>query len=482
MTDQGDMTPAVWDPTARGGEGGWVRRPAPGTRPTGPAAPVPAAGPYPGQGATGPGAAGPGATGPGAPGPGATALPPVSGRFGPPMAPPPAPGAVGDQGPPLVARPYLTPGAPSAPPTAPPGTPAGSPPPPAGGAATPPWETPRPAAAGGFPDHATAQGGGRATAPPPMPSAPPGPPGGLGFDATAAIPRTPAQAPPPFAQPHPQPSYGQPFAQAGYPPQAPGGINLPGRYEELEPAGPDPDGRPRRRGPLLVGAGLVLLLAIGGGTVLALQNSGSTGPTAKAAPPVATAPTGSPAPGGTATGAPSGAASAGSSASASASASAGSSVSPNAQAEAQALDALLTQGESARAPISSAVALVGSCPAKSDIDSAAQTLNTGAQQRDQLVAALAKLNMADVPGGADAVASLKTAWQESGDIDRAYAAWAKTVGAQGCGGGNTAPDTPDKQRADQLNPQATQAKKDFVTKWSALAGTYGLTAPTWDRI
>jgi hypothetical protein len=126
--------------------------------------------------------------------------------------------------------------------------------------------------------------------------------------------------------------------------------------------------------------------------------------------------------------------------------------------------------------------MVESCPAKTDIDSAAQTFNSGAQQRDQLLTALGKLNLADVPGGADAAASLKTAWQESGDIDRAYAAWARTVSAQGCGGNKTAPDTADKQRADQLNPQATQAKKDFVTKWSALAGTYGLTAPTWDRI
>lgn len=309
-----------------------------------------------------------------------------------------------------------------------------------------------------------------------MPPLPPGPPGGGDFDATQAIPRTPAQAGPPFAQ--------QPFAQAGYPPppaQASGGINLPGRYEELEPAGPDRDGR-RRRGPLVVGAGLVLLLAIGGGTVLALENSGSSSPTAKAAPPATSTPSGSPSPGGAPTGTPSGAPGAGSSASAGASAGASSSVSANAQAEAQALDALLTQGESARAPISSAVALVGSCPAKSDIDSAAQTLDTGAQQRDQLVASLDKLNMADVPGGADAVASLKTAWQDSGDIDRAYAAWARTISAQGCGGSGTAPNTPDKQRADQLNPQATQAKKDFVTKWSALAGSYGLTAPTWDRI
>lgn len=217
---------------------------------------------------------------------------------------------------------------------------------------------------------------------------------------------------------------------------------------------------------------MVLLLAVGGGTVFALQGSGATKPAAKAAPPAAPAPsTGAPAGGP----APTGGAAGSTAASASPSASAGGSAGPNALAEAQALDALLTQGEAAKSPIGSAVAQVQSCPAKADIDSAAQIFDSAAQQRDQLLAALAKLNLADLPGGADAAASLKTAWQDSSQIDRSYAAWARTVSAQGCGGANTAPSTPDEQQADALNPQATQAKQDFVAKWNALAAGYGLT-------
>ncbi|MFD0572778.1 hypothetical protein ACFQ0T_30550 [Kitasatospora gansuensis] len=83
--------------------------------------------------------------------------------------------------------------------------------------------------------------------------------------------------------------------------------------------------------------------------------------------------------------------------------------------------------------------------------------------------------------GVEAVALLKTAWQTSGDIDRAYAAWARGVGSQGCSNGS-APGGADLKRANELNPQATQAKKDFVAKWNSLANTFGLTARTWDRI
>ncbi|MGF1432583.1 hypothetical protein ACQRUO_39580, partial [Kitasatospora sp. LaBMicrA B282] len=169
-------------------------------------------------------------------------------------------------------------------------------------------------------------------------------------------------------------------------------------------------------------------------------------------------------------------------ASASASASASSSAGPNAQAEAQALDGLLARGESAKAPIGSAVAQVDSCPAAADITSAAQTFDSAAQQRDALLGELAKLNLADLPGGADAAATLKTAWQDSAGIDRSYAAWARTVATQGCGSSKTAPTTADKQKADALNPQATQAKQDFVAKWNPIASTYNLTNRTWDRI
>lgn len=342
MTDQSDPTPAVWDPAARDGAGGWVRRPAAAS-----AAPV---------------------------------------------TPPPAEPAVSRA--PLTARPLLQ----------------------------------------SFLD---------------APAVPPTPP-------------TPPPAAPPAAQEYPPPPAQSPYQQPYQP------------YEGAEPLPLAPQ-RPARRSPLLVGAGVLLLLAVAGGAALALHGgSSSTKAQANPLPPAATGSTH-----------PSSAPSAstpGSAGTPTAAASASTGAGPNALAQAQALDSLLTRGEAAKAPIGSAVAMVSSCPAKADIDSAAQVFDTAATQRAQLLTDLGKLSFSDLPGGADAAQSLKTAWQQSESIDQAYEAWAKTVSAQGCGATKTAPDTPDKQNADALNPQATQSKQDFVTKWNALASTYGLAPRTSDRI
>ncbi|MEU1510503.1 hypothetical protein [Kitasatospora sp. NPDC005748] len=418
MTDQQNTAPAVWDPTARGGAGGWVRgpqQPAPGAAQP-PAAPPATARPVPP-----------------APGrPGEAPQPPGPSPF-PPQ--PPTAGGVGDQGPPLAARPYLAGGQ-------------GHPAPPTG---------PQPPASG-FPGHAAPQGpaGGGYGYPPPPPAQP--------------------QAQPPYdAGPYPQQYPGYPAQQ--YPPyQQP---DYATDYEDL-----DAEDRPaNRRAPLLIAFALLFVLALGGGILWAAKGkddpadrSAAPAPSASAGQSTAGNPPPAPGPDGS-SGAPSPAAS--DTASASASPTAGT-AGPGAPEQAKALDELLTQGESAKAPIGSAVAKVSSCPAKADIDSAAQVFDSGAKQRDQLLAKLATLTVTDLPGGADAVQSLKSAWQLSADIDRAYASWARAVSAQGCSG--SAPNTADKKHADELNPQATQAKRDFVTKWKAIADPYGLTARTQDRI
>ncbi|MGW3072253.1 hypothetical protein [Kitasatospora sp. NPDC001132] len=396
MTDQQNSAPAVWDPTARGGAGGWVRgpqRPADARSASeASAAPAPAA----------------------------------------PTAPlPPAPGAVGDQGPPPGARPY-----PATPPGYDPPTarlfPAATPPPPAAPPAAPP-----------FPSHSGPQSH--------VPQQDPGHDYFLQPPAAAPPPPPAAAPPPPYAF---QPDY----------PTGPVG-------EEERPA--------NRRAPLLIGFALLLVLAVGGGLLFAVRGGGDKDGQAAPAPTSARA-TGAdslpPAPAPTGTdGAPSAAASASGAPSPTSTA-----PGPGAQAQAQALDALLSEGESAKAPIGSAVAKVTSCPPKADIESAAQTFDNGATQRTALLAKLSQLSVTDVPGGADAVNSLKSAWQLSADIDKAYASWARSVAAQGCTG--RAPATQDKKHADELNPQATQAKTDFMNKWNAIAKSYGLTPRTQDRI
>ncbi|WP_052390336.1 hypothetical protein [Streptomyces sp. NRRL B-24484] len=433
MTDQDNTPPAVWDPTARGGAGGWVRR-----RPTPEGAPPPPAG-APGRPAAAPSGfpphaqpfppqagphAGPQAPGASVPPPG---FPPARGAAGDEQATtllPPVP--AGDQGPPPGARPYVAGAQPGA-------APAGFPPQDrtqAFPAAAPPQQ--------GFPPP---QGF------PPGPGFPPQ--GGAPFDGGGR---------PPF------PAF-DPAQAAPYPAAAPGPA-----YEDLDAEEPA-----RNRTPLLIGAGVALLLLVGVGTVWAVQNSGSDGkPTANAPAASAVPPPGQGGAGGAAPSTPAGG-------SAAASPSDGASAGPGAEGQAKALDALLARGESAKAPIGSAVAKVTSCPDKAEISGAAQVFDDGASQRDQLVADLGKLDLGALPGGAEAAQTLKSAWQTSGDIDRAYAAWARTVAGQGCSG-SSAPNTADKKRANDLNPQATQSKKDFVAKWNAIAKTYGLTERTWDRI
>ncbi|PJN26943.1 hypothetical protein CG736_10055 [Kitasatospora sp. CB02891] len=285
-------------------------------------------------------------------------------------------------------------------------------------------------------------------------------------------------------QPFEQQQFGQP--QFGGPPPSYGGQqtfggqqfpNGPGGYGGQEPEFDYEDDPRRRRTPVLIGAAVALLVVIGVGVVWAVQNSDSgTSSQSKGGSSVPAPDQSQSVPGG---GGASPAASAPSSAGPSASGSP--SAGPDAAAEAKALDALLTKGENAKAPIGNAVAKVRSCPPKTEIDNAAKVFDAGAQQRDQLLAELAQLHTDNLPGGADAAAKLKGAWQASGDIDRAYAAWARAVSAQGCAN-NTAPSTADLGRANDLNPQATQSKKDFVAKWKPIADTYGLTARTWDRI
>ncbi|WP_371496791.1 hypothetical protein OG871_12330 [Kitasatospora sp. NBC_00374] len=304
----------------------------------------------------------------------------------------------------------------------------------------------------------------RSPAPPTGP--PTGPPPGFPDQAAQPFPPHaggfPGAGPP--AQP-PFPAFQQP-EQPGRPPYPP-----PGDYP-----GPDEDEPRRNRTPMYVALGVALLVVIGVGVTWAVRNTDSADQagaapagTAQQPPPQSGAPSapagGTPAAGSPSPSVPAGAGSTG----------------PNAAAQAKSLDALLAQAESARSGIGSSVAKVRSCPAKADVDSAVAVFDSGAQQRDQLIAALAKLELGDLPGAADLAKTLSTAWQQSGDIDRAYAAWGRTVSSQGCVN-NTAPSTADYRRAGDLNPQATQSKNDFATRWKPIAEAYGLTPRTADRI
>ncbi|MFD7641073.1 hypothetical protein ACFV4P_10515 [Kitasatospora sp. NPDC059795] len=469
MTEQGKAARAVWDPTANNGAGGWVRRPmaddpaaaGPATTaiplpkfdagPVTPVAPVSPVPPLPPQPEATPTAVAPG---------------PATPVRGPQQAPAPIP----------APAPAPQPAAqqPQQPPAAPQQTFGGQQFPPPGQSYGGPQQ---------FDQQPYEQQQFGAPQPPPGPPGPPGPPPSFGGQQTFGG----QQFPPPGQsyggqqqfdqfgqQPYQQPQFGGPQPSYGGQQSFGGQQQFAGGFAGQEPEFDYEDDPRRRRTPVLVGAAVALLVLIGVGVVWAVKNSDSGTPEAKGG---ASAPAPAPQGGQGGGAAPSTSPSADPSASPSSSSSAG----PGASAQAKALDALLTKGENAKAPIGNAVAKVRSCPPKAEIDAAAKVFDTGAQQRDQLLADLAQLHTDNLPGGPEAVAKLKDAWQQSGDIDRAYAAWARTVSSQGCAN-NTVPSTADLSRANDLNPQATQSKKDFVAKWKPIADTYGLTVRTWDRI
>ncbi|WP_031078707.1 hypothetical protein, partial [Streptomyces sp. NRRL WC-3742] len=241
--------------------------------------------------------------------------------------------------------------------------------------------------------------------------------------------------------------------------------------QPAEPATGPADRRPL----LLIGGAVLLVLAIGGGLLMTSGSDEDKGaaPVPTVAPPAPA--TGAPQP--LPTAAPTTADTSTSTAPTSApspTATAG----PHAAAQAKALNDLL--GEVGTAQIGNAVAQVTSCPAKTEIEKAAAVFDGDAAQRQKLLDQLPEKSVVEVPGGAEAVNSLKSAWQASIDMDKAYATWAHAIAQQGCSG--RAPSTDDQKRGDAFSAQARKAKAEFSTKWKSIAETYGLTAPNQDRI
>jgi hypothetical protein len=157
-------------------------------------------------------------------------------------------------------------------------------------------------------------------------------------------------------------------------------------------------------------------------------------------------------------------------------------VDPGAAAQqAKALNGLLDRNSGARRQVGNAVAAVESCTGTASMQSAAQVFQQAAQQREQLIGELGKLDLSAVDGGPAAARLLRDAWQQSADADHAYAAWAESVIRSGCPNG-AAPRTADRNRADTVSAQATHSKQSFVLAWNPIANRYGLASRTGDGI
>ena len=418
MSDADDSTPAVWDPTARGGAGGWVRH----RRAARADVPEPSREPSP-ERPTQPQDNPPGAPA-GAPDPADEAPTALLPRV--PEQP--------EQPDPTLVRPYL----------------------PAFGKET-----------------GTGADAGRAGDPMaglPLFRPEPGPVSGPGYGAeqqeqTRQL--RPVAPPPPGYAPYTRPSPGRPS-----PGQPGGGYPPPGPPE----AAPVPERR-RMNPLLLVLAAVVVVVVVLVGVLAVRAMSGSTKSPAAAtsAPPVGTPATtgGSPAaPGGGTSSGPS----AGAGASASPSAGSGS-----AQSEAAAVDQLLGQSASSRQQVIDAVAQVSQCGDPASVAAAQTALAQAAASRQALVTRLGALDMSQVQGGAQAVQILSKAWSESATADSDYAAWAGAMSHGGCSPNSAQPDS-DYADAGAQSGAATNDKNTFIDLWTPIAMQYGLPTRTADAI
>jgi hypothetical protein len=480
MSNEGEnWAPAVWDPTANGGAGGWVRRQDTRTHRIRPPErpdrdPEPAQPQQPAPGAQPP-AAPPSQT---PPSPAHAPAPEQQYRLGQQYGRQPAPG------------PLTEPDRPSAPPTTslhkqPPDA-AGPDSPTQAAQAPPAWPPVGPRAEGYAPPpffapQSGTQPGVRPEAEPETRLLPPIPPEQPGRNAPPypgaqpglppLLPQAPDHLPPPPAFPPLPPDQTAQPAQPGGPglPPAHPAQNDPAQQPEPYPTFflPEQPGQedfdpPRGGGrrvwiavlvaAVLVGAlvfGAVRVLGSGGGDKDHGRAAHSSRPTDRAshhATGGGNTPSPSPSPSESAS---------------------------SAQSQAKAMDDLLKESAVDRKKVSGAVHAVDGCSSPDAVTRAENDLNDAADHRDSLVDRLNVLELDQVEGGAEAAADLRTAWQDSADADRAFAAWAATMASGGCTPGSTEHDA-DYDRGIDSSQKAQKAKQDFVGKWNPIADEQGL--------
>jgi hypothetical protein len=140
----------------------------------------------------------------------------------------------------------------------------------------------------------------------------------------------------------------------------------------------------------------------------------------------------------------------------------------NGQQQAAVIGGYLTQSAAARRGVSGAIASINGCQ---NVPGAVATLQSAANARTQILAALTDAQVSALPGGSGMLADLRQALQASAEADRHYAAWGATATAS-CSG--HAAHTPDYSAAQQSDNAATAAKQRFVQSWNRVAAQFGL--------
>jgi hypothetical protein len=87
-----------------------------------------------------------------------------------------------------------------------------------------------------------------------------------------------------------------------------------------------------------------------------------------------------------------------------------------------------------------------------------------------------------VPGGAQLIAALTSAWQASRASDSSYAAWAGDLLQSGCTPGQSSQGDPNWQAAQTSDAQATSAKTQSAALWAPIATAYNLPQYTYSQL
>ncbi|MCL2849420.1 MAG: Hsp70 family protein [Micrococcales bacterium] len=138
---------------------------------------------------------------------------------------------------------------------------------------------------------------------------------------------------------------------------------------------------------------------------------------------------------------------------------------------------VLQRSASARAGLSPAINAVLECRA---VSAQITTIDSVAQNRRDLLAALDTAPVDKIPNGAQLVTELRAALLASLGADEAYLAWAREMSATGCTVGTASTHWADGQHYDE---QSGIAKVRFVTTWNTtVAPVYDVPTFTRDQI
>ncbi|WP_144056900.1 hypothetical protein [Micromonospora lupini] len=143
------------------------------------------------------------------------------------------------------------------------------------------------------------------------------------------------------------------------------------------------------------------------------------------------------------------------------------------RAQAEAVDALLSESTASRGDLATAIAAVGECR---DLNRSLALLDGVTRQRRTQRDQAGALTVDALDDGTAMRSHLVSAFTYAGDADAAYAAWTRHSISSGCSL------DANWRRGNQLSEQSQKAKNEFLRRWNPIAVSCGLPTRTSKEI